>query len=212
MEGEIGSLDIDTFRVVRGSRTLYNTKVDLFPKVGPKEMYRTACYSEIEYRFVSKMPYEQATDFINRMRRQDEEEKVRCRTLADSTVREGAQIIDYIDNKAQGILTQNHFDRETGKPDKECLINEEFKCPEVHLIPENEVNNAIDEYNHGREKERQIDESQIHKEFEDTEHCVNVSIDDVGVTEQKEEGRSKNSPPKEVRHYVKNTVIHIHQP
>jgi hypothetical protein len=33
----------------------------------------------------------------------------------------------------------------------------------------------------------------------------------VGVTEQKEEGRSKNSPPKESRHYVRNTVIHIHQ-
>jgi hypothetical protein len=79
------------------------------------------------------------------------------------------------------------------------------------LISENEINNAIDEYNQGKEEERQIDKTQIDEEFEDNEHCINISIDDVGVTEQKEEGRSKNSPPKESRHYVRNTVIHIHQ-
>jgi hypothetical protein len=44
-EGEIGRLDVSTFRAVSGSRTLYNTQVNLFTKVGPKEMYRTACYT-----------------------------------------------------------------------------------------------------------------------------------------------------------------------
>lgn len=54
----------------------------------------------------------------------------------------------------------------------------------------------IDEYNEGKEKERQIDATQIHEVFEDPAHCVNLSVDDIGVTEQKEKGRSKDSVPK----------------
>jgi len=204
-------LEIATHRAVMGSRTVYNTKVDLLPKVGPKEMYRTSCYSELECRLVTKMPYEQAADFMNRMRCQDDEEIIKCRTLADSTVREGAQIIDYINAKAQDILARNHFDCESGKPDRGHSISKDTECPEVHLIPRDEIDNAIDEYNQDREREKQIDECQIHEVFESPESCVNISIDDVGVTQQKEEGRSKNSPPKESRHYVKNTVIHIQQ-
>jgi hypothetical protein len=60
-------------------------------------------------------------------------------------------------------------------------------------------------------QKRQIDENQIYELFENPSECVNVSVDDIGVTEQKASGRCKNPPPKESKHYVKNTVIHIQQ-
>ena len=54
MEAEIGRLDVSTHRAERGNRTVYNAKVDLFPKVGPKEMHHTACYDGLELRRMSK--------------------------------------------------------------------------------------------------------------------------------------------------------------
>ena len=83
--------------------------------------------------------------------------------------------------------------------------------PVVPLISQDKINEVIDEYDTGKEKDRQIDETQIHESFVADEHCVNISVDDVGTVEQKETGRMKNSSPKETRHYVKNTVIHIQQ-
>ena len=76
-------------------------------------------------------------------------------------------------------------------------------------ISQDIIDQVIEEYNYGREKENQIDETCITEDFIADENCVNVSIDDVGTVEQKETGRMKNSPPKEGKHYVKNTVIHI---
>lgn len=73
------------------------------------------------------------------------------------------------------------------------------------MISADQVNRVIDEYNEGKEKGRQIDETQIHEVFEDAAYCVNISVDDVGVTKQKESGRSKDSAQKESKHYVKNT-------
>jgi hypothetical protein len=40
---------------------------------------------------------------------------------------------------------------------------------------------------------------------------VNISIDDVGCVKQKESGRMKYPPPKDGKHYVRNTVVHIQQ-
>lgn len=211
MEAEIGRLDVSTHRAERGNRTVYNAKVDLFPKVGPKEMHHTACYDGLELRLVSYMPYRKVEEVMNHLRWQDDEDKIKHRTLADAVVREGAEIINYLDVKGQEILIQNHFDVKSGKPDKSSPIKRTVEYPEILMIPSDQVNRTIAEYNEGREEERRIDGTRPHEGFEDPAHSVNISVDDVGVTEQKENGRSKYSEPKETKHYVKNTVIHIQQ-
>lgn|GEM_PF-1787291 len=70
---------------------------------------------------------------------------------------------------------------------------------------------SLDEYNEGQDKDRQIDATQSHEVFENPAYSVNISVDDVGVTEQKADGRSRDSVAKESKHYVQNTVIHIQQ-
>ena len=55
----------------------------------------------------------------------------------------------------------------------------------------------------------QIDLVHVQEAFISNEQCVNVSLDDVGVTEQKADGSVKNPPPKKHRHRVQNTVVHI---
>lgn len=204
-------MDVVTHRAEKGSRTVYNSKVDVFPKVGPNERYRSSCYDDLALRLVSNMSYRKSEEVINHLRWQDGDDKVKFRTLADAVVNEGAKIMDYLEAKAEQILIQHHFDKKSGKPDERHTIERVVECSEIPTISADKVTKVIGDYNEGKEKERQIDATQIHEVFEDPAHCVNLSVDDVGVTEQKENGRSKDSAPKESKHYVKNTVIHIQQ-
>jgi hypothetical protein len=198
-----------THRAEIGSRTVYNTRVDLFPKIGPRESYHTACHDGLALCLATQAPYRRVEEIINRLRWQDDEDRVRSRTLAEAVVREGAAIIGYIEAKKQAILKANHFDPETGQPGEDYFLAAER--PEIPSLPAALIGEAIAGYNAGREEDRQIDEHQLCELFEDPSECVNVSVDDVGVTEQKATGRCQNPPKREHKHYVRNTVIHIQQ-
>jgi len=108
--------------------------------------------------------------------------------------------------KADVILKEHGFDKD-GKPldwdgDPEVI-------PESDLIPEELASRAVDEYNKDKEKDVQIEVSELHEVFENPFGSVNISVDEVGVKKQKENGRSKNSKKKEHKEYVRNTVIHV---
>lgn len=182
----------------------------VFPKTGPKETYHTACYETLVLQLATKLPYRQVEEFINHLRWQDVEDEVQSRSLAAAVVREGMAVINYINERAQEILSQNHLDPQTGAPAADHPpLNSEDK--EFATIPAAKVEQVINEYNAGREEARRIDAQQIDELFEDPSVCVNISVDEVGVIAQKASGRSKNPPPRETRHYVRNTIIHIQQ-
>ncbi len=204
-------MDVVTHRAEKGSRTVYNAKVDVFPKVGPNERYRSSCYDGLELRLACNMSYRKSVEIMNHLRWQDDDDLLKSRTLADAVVREGAKIMDYMKAKAEQILLQHQFDEKSGKPKERHVFGTVVGCSEIPTISADEVSKVIDEYNEGREKDRQIDAIQSLKVFEDPAHSVNISVDDVGVTEQKANGRRKDSLPKESKHYVQNTVIHIQQ-
>ena len=190
---------------------MFNAKVDIFPKVGPNERYRSSCYDNLELRLVTFMSYRKTVEVMNRLRWQDDNDLIKSRTLADAVVREGAEIIDYMEAKAKQILTQHQFDEKSGKPNELYALETVVECPKISTFSADEVTKVIDEYNEGKEKDRQIDTTQINEVFENPAYSVNISVDDVGVTEQKANGRRKDSVPKESKHYVQNTVIHIQQ-
>ena len=157
------------------------------------------------------MPYRKACDMLNRIRWQDDDEQIKLRTLSDYVERAGNNIIDAINVKAAEILAENEFDSASGKPADPESAKDSIVRPEFHTIPLETVEAAAVRYNEGRDKSRQIDADKINEEYVSDEYAVNISIDDVGTVEQKPTGREKGSPPKENRHYVKNTVIHIQQ-
>lgn len=77
-------------------------------------------------------------------------------------------------------------------------------------IAEDEIMKAIEDLNAGKGKELQIDLSELHETFEDPESVLaNISLDDVLAKKQKESNREKDSPSKEKKEYVKNTVSHL---
>jgi hypothetical protein len=210
IDAELGRFEINTYRVKRGSRTIFNSKIELFPKKASNEKYHSACYDHLILRLSSKIPsFRECTEILNRLRWQDAEDKIKLRTLSDAIEREGHRIIDYIDLKTKQLLQENQFDTERGTPLNKTVIDECIANPKVPIIAQERISEIIDEYNKGKDKEKQIDETQIKEAFVADEHCVNISIDDVGSVEQKPTGRMKNPPHKENRHYVKNTVVHI---
>lgn len=202
-------MDVVTHRAEKGSRTVHKTNGDVFPKIGPKERYRSSCYDILELRLVTYMSYRKSVEIMNLLRWQDADDLIKSRTLADAVVREGAKVIDYMNAKAEQILIEHNFDEKSGKPNEGHTLEMVVGRSEIHPLPVDEVTKAIDEYNEGKESNRQIDATQSHEVFENPVYSVNISVDDVGVTEQKPEGRSRDSVAKESKHYVQNTVIHI---
>lgn len=81
---------------------------------------------------------------------------------------------------------------------------------EQFSIKEELINKAIEDLNAGKEKELQIAISELHEIFEDPRTIkANISLDDVLSKKQKESNRRKNSPNKEKKEFVKNTVAHL---
>ncbi|MFZ3130496.1 MAG: hypothetical protein WA125_05180, partial [Desulfosporosinus sp.] len=95
---------------------MFNAKVDVFPKIGPNERYRTSCYDNLELRLVTFMSYRKTVEVMNHLRWQDDDDLIKSRTLADAVVREGAKITDYMEAKAKKVLIQHQFDEKSGKP------------------------------------------------------------------------------------------------
>lgn len=211
VQAELGHLDIATHCAGKGSRALYNTQIEVFPHIGPKEAFRSSCFDWLECKCVSDNPYRKCEELINRLLWQDSVNEVKYRTMADSVVKHGRQISAHIEGKAQDILSDNHFDPITARPDLSHSPEMAMVLPEIDVIPADKVGMVIAQYNAKRERDRQIDESLKSEVLEDPGKCVNISLDDVLVTQQKEGGRSKDSPPKESKQYVKDTVIHVQQ-
>jgi hypothetical protein len=77
-------------------------------------------------------------------------------------------------------------------------------------IEEELIRKAIEELNVGKEKDLQIDLSELHETFEDPEQIkANISLDDVLSKKQKESNREKGAPSKDKKEFVKNTVAHL---
>jgi hypothetical protein len=210
IEAELGRLSVSTYRAEKGNQTICDSKTDILPRIGPREAFRSPCYEWLQSKLATDNDYRATVETINHIRWQDEQDTVKLRTLADSVVRDGTAAIDHMSIKAEEILKKNDFDINTGKPSHSTEIANEPL--ESKSISPDEVAKVIREYNATHAHKGTsflIDESQANQTFENPTECVNISVDDIGVVEQKPNGRDKDSKPKESTHYVKNTVAHI---
>jgi len=137
----------------------------------------------------------------------------RCnsRTLDDWSEQEGRTIIDTIQLLSREILKENEFDEDTGLPVDISTLEDELKNPDIASISPEKVLKAIVKHNENRPDDEKISEEWANTRYFSASEGVNISIDDVGVTEQKSTGRQKGSPPKDKKKRVENTVVHIQQ-
>lgn len=183
---------------------IYNTVGSIFPEQKGKEIYKTSGYKEISIIYgATENSYRQTSSLINRVRHQEGATPVR--TVADNTEREGEKLIDFIEQKAKNILTENNF-TQAGEPEHNIV---EYYDGHIKLKRDEEIEKAIKGCDLSEEEKAEIMKNPVCYELPNG--TVNISIDDVNVKHQKEErkGGDKEDGKSKEREYVHNTVAHI---
>lgn len=119
-------------------------------------------------------------------------------------VREGEQLRRFQECYAASVLEKYSFNPENGLPVSSPSM--ELSHPDTECISEEKVFDAIERYNRFKAGQEKADAARIHDKFEINGQTTYVSVDDIGVTRQKD-----SRMPDSVREtkYVENTVVHI---
>lgn len=165
-------------------------------------------FQELQASLVHNLSYRNATCILNRMLRRDAEQELCYTTLKDWTESFGQSISRVYLQKAETVLEDNGFDKDSGQVCQDKVLAPELANPNLPpTIDEKHARQIIADYNRGKETDNKIKYNDRVAGIESSaKHCCYVSVDDVGVKSQKE-SRSKTSIKK--RKYVENTVIHI---
>ncbi len=166
-----------------------------------KELYRTTGFKEIAMIYGdTDKSYRQTAELINRMRHQ-QKGGTPHRTLCENTEKEGAKIIDYIEEKAKRILKENSF-----AANSIHLNNSDIYTNEARTLPEEIITEAREKCSHS-DMSDEVQNNPVC--YEDPEHTVNISIDDVNVKKQRASRHKRDDSDRGKRKYVHNTVVHI---
>ena len=202
VDGEVGRFYFTTHRLGKGCG-VYNTALDVFPALKPKEWYRTVGFKEIAMiQGDIESSYRKTTELINRIRYQ-QNDGTPSRTLQHNTEQEGAQVMDYLERKTGNILKRHRILEDgtyAGNPKDldtiklETLTEETVKRAALDLAceysPEELLSNPVC--------------------FEDPSKSVSISIDDVSVKKQSEaRNRDAEATLNDGKKYIHNTVARI---
>ena len=173
----------------------------MFAELKGKELYRTIGFKEIAMIYGdTDQSYRKTAKLINRTRYQ-KKGGTPYRTLQENTEKEGSKLISYLEAKTKRLLKDNGF---TG--DGTCLKSNDNYNDETQTFPEEIITEA----------QARCLPSDISDEvrnnpvgYEDPEHTVNISVDDVLVKKQKISRKKVDDSEKRKRKYVHNTVAHI---
>lgn len=189
---------------------MYDTASQLFVPLHGEEKYRTSGLNEMALIYgTCELSFRKTAAFINRYRYQ-EEDGTPHRTIQNITESEGLKLQKHIEQKSQKIIENSNFHYEA--IDKEQAV--ESYSPLSSQIKIEERIRIIEELQISASFKEQIVNNPV--SYESVEESVNISIDDVGVKEQKDK-RNKNELKGIVEHeteikkrkYVQNTVVHI---
>ncbi len=209
VDGEIGRFTFHTHTVVDATGRAWNTATQIFAALGPREWYRTAGFRELLLKTVTQMAYRPAVALLNRIRHEDVNAGTPVRTAAEVVEREGTAMQTTLGQWADDVLSAHGFTPE-GQPQDPTEFH--GVSMEAVRLPQSTVDEAVTRYNRDKAETFRIDSAGAMAFYENTKRTVNVSIDDVGVKKQKMTGRRTDSPSKNGREYVHNTIAHVEAP
>ncbi len=178
----------------------------LFPPQVGKTWYRTRGFKELTYvHGTPSRSYRQTSSWLNRVRHQPR--ATSARTLQHNSEVEGQRILKHLQHKSGEILKVHQFsaeglpliprsqDRESqGSPLKEETIDKALHSSQIPAALRSKMSaNPVP--------------------YENPLGSVNISVDDVGVKEQKKqrlvEPEAESVSPKKPRHHTYQTVVHL---
>ena len=158
------------------------------------------------------LSYRKSAFFINMLLEREGNCRVSPSTLEEHVERTGRAINRSIEQQADKILRETPGFSEQGIPIDLSVIPSEIKSPcssdTCEGIPREKVfADVIQAYNSDKHPADQIKDSKLINDTElSPDSCVYVSIDDVGVDQQKNTRKNGGSKDGKV---VENTVIHV---
>ena len=196
----------------------------MFPECSGKQWYETYGFKELGLICeASQRSYRQSAYVLNRSRHQ-EIGGTPLNTLRDNAQVEGLKVLDFIDKKSQVILKENGFDSQ-GVPQAHCVVTRKVvkssycRKPTIRRALTQVLAEMSQKGFTATDMEHVEEAALSSKVYEQSEKCVYVSIDDVGVKEQKEHRDKKGATKaltdpekkakKDKRPTVQNTVARI---
>jgi hypothetical protein len=167
-----------------------------------KEFYRTIGFKEIAIIYGdTEKSYRKTTKLINRIRYQ-EQGGTPYRTLQENTEKEGAKVIDYVEEKTRRMLKENGFTEDGIYRGN----NAAYASNQVATLPEEKIDKAAEECLDSDMRDEVLNNPVC---YEDPENTVDIFIDDVNVKRQEETRQKGGRSEKGKRKYVHNTIAHV---
>ena len=213
MEGEVGRFTFLTHTVEDAHGACYNTATAFFPDLHGEQWYRTRGFKEIALlQGGVERSYRKTAALINRIRHQPE--ATPARTLQQASEAEGQRLDQALEQKAAKILETAGFTA-AGTP---LGATTRYGPRAPYRLAAKTVADAVAEAvaGGGADPSWQDDIAANPVPYEDPARTAQVTIDDVGVKQQKEQRTEKDAGDRAgaggkdtATHYVHNTIIHV---
>ncbi len=197
VDGEVGRFEFGLFDVLGPASERVFEGSKLWPSRKGQQWYQTTGFKELALMTgVTQRSYRKTATHFNRSRRQ-EEGGTALNTLRDGAEAEGTKVIHFLERKSAEVLKSHHF-TEDGTPDVECPVLCQIENCKPATLKKKEVASALAPVAQAMRK-RGLSEELIDKvnqgvcscDYEHPKEMVNISMDDVGVKEQKAERSGK---------------------
>jgi len=178
----------------------------------PKEHIHSIAFENILMKTACDLSYRKSAFHINMMLGREGGGRVRPSTLEEHVERTGQAIHQAIDQQAAKILSEAPGFSDQGLPVDPSVISPEIKFSCSSDAAEKEPRekvfaDVIQTYNADKQPADQIKDPKLINDTElSPDNCVYISIDDVGVDQQKNTRKDGGSKDGKV---VENTVIHV---
>ena len=183
-------------------KSVFDTSKEVFVTLRGKEYYRTVGFKELAYIYGdTNESFRKTEELINRFRYQ-QQQGTPCRTLQETTEREGQQILDYVTKQSNRILEQNGF-FEDGAYRQNSI---EYGQAEPVWLPSADIIKAANQCSDD------FDKAQLLLNpvgYEDPKTTTNIAIDDVNVKRQNASRPIENDSEEQKRKYAHNTIAHV---
>ncbi len=183
---------------------LYNTSREFFLPLHGEEKYRTEGFKELVLiDGTTEESFRKTAALINRVRHQAKG-GTPSRTIRDHAEHEGSKIQAHLEQKTRTILHENGC-TEAGESPK--VMRGTFGH-NVTIEEEESLDTIVRNLDIADQCKSEILKNPV--PYEDTKEAVNISLDEVGAKQQKEnrEKKTQGPPSEHKRKYMQNTVIH----